>query len=234
MDDWTDPETARSWSDNPFTHNPTRAEHLDMLLTLLEEEYRPHTTILDIGLGSGLVEEAIFKRIPDAYIVGVDASRAMLELAYARLRGYEGQYEVVVHDLRELETLELPDEDYSVAISVQTIHNVEDKYKKGIFKLVYDALQPGGLFLIVDRIAVDTPALFGPYRTVWGRLDRLHSGSYRSREGSTFEEHTQGVASRGDLPITLEQHLDWLREAGFEVACLHLHGNRALFAARKP
>jgi hypothetical protein len=42
------------------------------------------------------------------------------------------------------------------------------------------------------------------------------------------------VSQRGDRPATLEEQLRWLREAGFaEVACLHLHTNRALFAARK-
>jgi tRNA (cmo5U34)-methyltransferase len=231
MEDWKDPETAQFWSADPLTHNPARQEQLDILLTLLASEYRKHTTILDIGMGSGIVEEAIFQRIPHAYVVGLDSSRAMLELAYERLAGYEGQYEVVVHDLTQLETLDLPDEDYSVVISVQTVHNVEDEHKRRIFKLAYDVLKPGGLFLLLDRIAMDTPGLFTIYKTVWERLDTLHES--RNREGETFEEHTQSLATRGDLPSTLEQHLDWLREVGFEVACLHLHGNRALFAARK-
>jgi tRNA (cmo5U34)-methyltransferase len=231
MEDWKDPETAQFWSADPLTHNPARQEQLDILLTLLEKEYRQHTTILDIGMGSGLVEEAIFQRIPNAYVVGLDSSRAMLELAYERLAGYEGQYEVVVHDLTQLETLELPDEDYSAVISVQTIHNVQDEHKRHIFKLAYDVLEPGGLFLLLDRIAIDTPGLFPLYKSIWDRLDKTHET--RSREGATFEEHTQNLATRGDVPSTLEQHLDWLREVGFEVACLHLHGNRALFAARK-
>ncbi len=231
MDDWTNPETAKMWSADPLTHNPTRTEQLDILITLLQSEYREHTTILDIGMGSGIVEEMIFKRVPNAYMVGVDGSRAMLELAYKRLAGYEGQYEVVVHDLTELETLELPDEDYSVVISVQTIHNVADEYKKALFKLAYDVLQPGGLFLLLDRIATDMPGLFPLYKSIWARLDKIHSGL---DEGETYEEHVQRVAERGDVPISLEQHLDWLREAGFDVACLHLHGIRALFAGRKP
>lgn len=232
MDDWTDPQMARNWSADPLSHNPTRKEQLDILLTLLASEYRQHTTILDIGMGSGIVEEMIFGRIPHAYVVGVDSSRAMLELAYERLRGYEGQYEVVVHDLTQLDTLELPEEEYSVVISVQTIHNLEDSHKKAIFKLAYDALQPGGLFLLLDRIAIDTPALFGLYKGLWDRLDRVHSGHLR--EGATLDEHRERIAERGDVPITLEQHLDWLREARFEAACLHLHGIRALFGARKP
>jgi hypothetical protein len=74
--------------------------------------------------------------------------------------------------------------------------------------------------------------LFSAYRSAWDRLNRLHGASIR--EGDTFQEHARKVATRGDLPASLEQHLKWLREAGFEAACLHLHANRALFCARKP
>jgi SAM-dependent methyltransferase len=232
MDDWKDPQTARGWSADPVSHNPTRPEQLDIMLDLLQAEWRPDRTILDVGIGSGLIEEMIFKRLPEAYVIGVDGSRAMLELAYERLRGYEGQYEVVVHDLTQIDTIELPaDEDFGIAFSVQTIHNVEDEHKRKIFRLIYDALEPGGLFLLLDRIALDAPNLFGVYETLWERLGRIHNA--RPHEGGSFEEHTEKVAARGDLPITLEQHLEWLRETGFEAACVHLHGNRALFAARK-
>jgi SAM-dependent methyltransferase len=232
MEDWKDPQTARSWSADPISHNPSRPEQLDIMLDVLQAEWRKDCTILDIGMGSGIVEEMIFKRLPEAYIIGVDGSRAMLELAYERLRGWEGQYEVVVHELTEANTLELPhDEDFGIAFSVQTIHNVPDEHKRQLFRLIYDALMPGGLFLLLDRIAIDTPHLFDVYATLWQRLDRIHGS--RPREGTTYEGHIESVARRGDLPITLEQHLQWLRETGFEAACIHLHGNRALFAARK-
>ena len=232
MDDWKDPQTASSWSADPTSYNPTRPEQLDILLDLLQAEWRKDRTILDIGMGSGIIEEMIFKRLPEAYVIGVDSSRAMLELAYERLRGYEGQYEVVVHDLTATETLELPhDEDFGIAISVQTIHNVTDEHKRKIFRLIHDALEPGGLFLLLDRIAISTPGLFRSYTALWERLRRIHNSS--PHEGETYQEHTRSVKKRGDLPITLEQHLQWLRDTGFEVACLHLHGNRALFAARK-
>jgi tRNA (cmo5U34)-methyltransferase len=231
-EDWTDAATAKSWDADPVSHNPLRVEQLDILLTLLESEYRPGKAILDIGLGTGMVEELIFERVPGAYVVGVDFSEAMLEIARRRLHPYREQYEVVVRDIREISWLKLPAHDYQVAISVQTVHNVEDVYKKPIFDFIYRALEPGGLFLLLDRIAVETPALFPSYRALWDRLSALHNT--RMREGETFEEHGSRVAARGDLPASLEQHLAWLREAGFEAACLHLHTNRALFAARKP
>ena len=63
------------------------------------------------------------------------------------------------------------------------------------------------------------------------RVERVYGA--HPHEGTTFEEHQESVRVRGDLPASLEWHLDWLREAGFEATCLHLHANRALFAARK-
>src|SRR5687767_2253183 len=117
MDDWKDPQEAESWSADPLSHNPTRAEQLDIMVSILADTYRQGKTILDIGFGSGLVEEIIFQRIPHAYIIGVDSSRAMLDLAHRRLAGKEGQYEIVMHDITETATLELPLEDYQVAIS---------------------------------------------------------------------------------------------------------------------
>lgn len=233
MEDFRDPETARRWSADPVTHNPTRTEQLDILLAVLASEYRPGKAILDLGFGSGIVDQMVLERISAAYIVGVDGSPAMVALADERLAGYRGRYTTVIHDLTDIKSLRLPPREYGFAISVQTIHNVADKFKRQAFQAIYDALEDGGLFLLMDRIAVDTPRLFNVYKAVWDRLETKHHGHIMSREGETFEHHRDILANRGDQPASLEQHLDWLREIGFEVACIHLHGNRALLAARK-
>lgn len=234
MEDWTDMEHARRWSADPVGHNPTRPEQLDIMLSVLEEEYRPGTYVLDVGMGSGIVEEMVFERVPGVKIVGVDASEPMVELAHERLAPYRGRYEVAMGDLTRLDQVPLPEHEYSVAISVQVIHNVAHEHKRETFEFVHRALAPGGLFLLVDRVRVDTPGLFGAYRAMWRRLDRLHDAHVSANERDTFEGHEASVSVRGDQPATLEEHLLWLREAGFtEAACLHIHTNRALFAARK-
>lgn len=233
MEDFRDPRTARNWNADPLTHNPTRKEQLDILLSILESEYRPGTAILDVGFGSGIVEGMIFERIPGSQVVGLDGSPAMVELANERLALYQGRYEVVIHDLMEISTAQLPPHEYGVVISVQTIHNVPDRAKREAFDFVCRTLESGGLFLLLDRIAIDTPGLFDVYQALWKRLGEVHGARIEGREGVTFEEHRQILATRGDQPATLEQHLQWLRESGFDVACVHLHGNRALFAARK-
>jgi tRNA (cmo5U34)-methyltransferase len=174
----------------------------------------------------------LFGRIPRALVVGTDFSEAMLTFARERLAAHTDRCIIVHQDLTRAAETTLPQFEYSAAFSVQVIHNVAHRHKREAFAFVREALMPGGLFLLLDRISVTTPSLFGAYASVWDRLDRVAHAKHR--EGTTFEEHRQSVARRGDQPATLEEHLAWLREAGFaEVAVLHLHGNRALFAARK-
>ena len=234
MEDWTNMEHARRWSADPVSHNPTRPEQLDILLSVLQAEYRPGTYVLDVGMGSGIVEELIFERVPEVRIVGMDASEPMVQLARERLAPYRERYEVVMADLTRLREARLPGREYSVAVSVQVIHNVAHEHKREAFRFIHQALAPGGLFLLIDRVLVDTPALFGAYLAMWQRLDRLYGSRVAANERHNFEEHEESVSTRGDQPATLEEHLHWLREAGFaEAACLHLHTNRALFAARK-
>jgi tRNA (cmo5U34)-methyltransferase len=230
--EWDDQEVAQSWTADPMATNPLRAEHLDILLSLLEDEYRPGKAIIDIGMGSGLVEELIFQRIPDAFVVGVDGSEPMLELAWQRLAPYEGHYEGVKHDLTKIDSLQLSPRDYQLAISVQTLCNLADEHKLEVFKFLHRVLAEGGLFILLDRMGIDTPGLFGCYKMMWQRLNRIHGS--RISEGETLEEHKQIMLDTGGLTATPEQHLHMLREAGFEAACLYIHANRALFAARVP
>ena len=236
MEEWTSREFARRWDSDMVSYNLMRMEQLDILLSIVADEYKPGTTILDIGMGSGRVEAMLFERIPEARVVGTDFSEPMLELANNLLAPYRDRYEVVMQDITRPWEAKLPERDYSVAFSVQVIHTVAHAYKKETFAFIEHALAPGGLFLLLDRIRVSTPTLFPAYLSMWDRLDREKGAGPNTlrREGATFDAHELSVSTRGDQPATLEEHLHWLREAGFaEVACLHLHGNRALFGARK-
>jgi tRNA (cmo5U34)-methyltransferase len=64
-----------------------RTEQLDLLLSLIAEHYVPGSTILDRDSGSGLVEEQLFRRLPEALVGGLDYSPAMMAMAEKRLAG---------------------------------------------------------------------------------------------------------------------------------------------------
>ncbi len=231
--DFRDPNTAREWDADTFYYNPTRPEQLEMLLALVAAEYQPGQTILDLGLGSGQVEALLFERIPGAQVVGVDASAAMLEIARERLQPYAAQYSTLLHDLTQIDSLSLPARDYGIVISIQTLHHLDDAQMQRAYAFIQRTLRPGGLFLLLDRIAVEYGSLFGCYQTLWAQQDAQRGSRMRWHEGETYTEHQAKNRDRADIPLGLARHLELLRAAGFEATCLHLHTHRALLAARK-
>lgn len=231
--DFKDPATAQSWDAGNEGRNPSRSEQLDMLLTIIADHYQPDKTILDLGIGTGLVEEMLFKRIPQAELIGVDASSAMLELAHKRLQPYASQYSTQIHDFTEIASLQLPSCDYQIVFSVQTLHHLNDAQMLTAYQFIYNTLQSGGLFLLLDRIAVEQSGLYSVYQSLWARQDAVYDSQVHVWEGETFADHQRIVAERGDIPMGLERHLQLLKQVGFEAACLHLQTNRALLVGRK-
>ena len=154
----------------------------------------------------------------------------MLELARERLAPFADRCVLAQADFETMTPADLPGGPFGVAVAVQSIHDSSDEGKKRALASVHAVLAPSGLFLLLDRVRLATPALFGAYRSVW---EALGSAFYsQQREGGTLAEHVHSVAERGDKPGSLEQNLLWLREAGFdEVAVLYVIGVRALIAA---
>jgi ubiquinone/menaquinone biosynthesis C-methylase UbiE len=187
-------------------------------------------SILDLGCGSGIVEEMIFDEVPGVRVVGMDSSQIMLELAAARLRRWSSQLQLLQADLGDIENVKLPESSFGIVITVQTLHNLPHTVKKHVFAKVHGLLNPRGIFYILDRIRVDPPELFDQFRLVWNRLEIAHQT--KIDEGSTYARHAQLLKEKGEDPATLEEYLLWLRDAGFLAACVHLHGNRALVIAR--
>lgn len=232
--DFTDPKTAQTWDTDTTFYNPTRPEQLDLMLSIIEDFIQPGDTILDLGFGSGLVEEMIFRRIPGARVVGVDASPAMMQLAHERLQPYAEQYTAIEHDLRALDTLPVERGSFAFIISIQALHHLTDDEMEAAYRAIHDLLKPGGLFLLLDRLHIGSPELYSIYKSLWRWGDRRYQSRLFDHEGADYADHLAKLRDRADQPLTLERHLTLMREVGLAGDCIHAHGIRALFAARKP
>lgn len=228
-DRWFDPEFVKEWDRRRLEGNATRAEQVDLLLAILAENYQPGKTILDLGMGSGQIEAALLERRADAKVVGMDYSAAMLELARQRLKPYSKQVVLLQQDLSALRQSDLPAREYQAAIAIQFLHHLTHEQKRLLFRCIHTTLLEGGLFLIVDRIAIEAVALECLYRPVW---DRRECGASLKRSWSV-EHSSERSEHKDDFPATLEQLLTWLRQTGFRADCLHLHLDRALIGAVK-
>ena len=239
-DAWHDEGFARRWdAEDALRTNPDREAQIALLVALVAESFRDGDRLLDLGVGSGLVEEALFERIPGIEVVGIDRSEAMLDQARTRhrrrtnLRLVEGGFE-------DLDTIGAPGDlgpPFEFAICVQALHEVADDVKRAVLAFVRRRIAPRGLFLVLDRFDYEPFALAPEYRCLWKRLNDPapdgHAPDANTPEPPlSFEEYRARYAAKVDHVASMEDYLRWMREAGFDAACLYQQFNRALIAAR--
>lgn len=222
---WQDGETAGEWDASGGAGLPTRVEQQEILLALLCEARVGERVLLDLGVGSGLVAEAVLDALPEASLVGIDFSEEMLELARARLDRFGPRVHLVRHDLAQVGDLDLPAGRYAAAFSVQTLHHLSDADKEAALAWTAGVVESGGLIVIVDRVAVPE-SLFRQWAAVWRRID--------SATPATYAEYEEQLARGGDRPADVHDHLSWLRNAGLDAMCVHAYGNRVVLVGRKP
>ena len=220
-DHWHDPAFAREWDRSNGRANP---------ITALIDQYCAHgERVLDLGIGTGLVESNLLARRPDLRVDGVDASDAMLELASERLGPMGDAARLIRHDLADVATLVLPEVAYPAVISVQVLHHLPHDRQREVIRFAWDTLRPGGLFILMERLRIDAERHRSVYAATLAWL-----GEASGRAGEDTEAFFTRLASKEDYPATLDEAMEWLREAGFAAACLHLMLDRAVLGGGKP
>ena len=168
--------------------------------------------VLDLGAGTGLFSEHVFKKYPRAKFSLCDLAPKMLDVARERFREYPEQFEYLVDDYRELGS----ENRYDLVISSLSIHHLEDDEKRQLFKQVHRALKNTGIFINVDQIKAPTPEMQKLYWENWLRM---------VREKGASEDQVQASIQRRreyDKDALLINQLGWLSEAGFvNVDCVY-------------
>src|SRR5262249_23219401 len=208
---WQQREAAREWEARAGWL-ATRAEQQEILLALLREARIGDGTVLDLGVGSGLVAEVVLDALPEASLGGVDFSDAMLEVARSRLDRFGSRVRLLSHELGGMGTIELPAARYAAAFSVQTLHHLHDSEKEATMAWSARVVEPGGLIVVVDRVAVPR-SLFREWAAVWRRID--------PSAPTTYAKYEEELASGGDRPASVHDQLGWFANAGLEPMCVH-------------
>lgn len=174
-------------------------EHYEWMARQLTAEWSGDVngkTLLDIGCGSGLELDCIFKQIPSLHVTGVDLSKEMLAKLSAK------------HAPRSLTliradyfTYPLGENCYDAAVSFETLHHFTMKKKKEIFTKLHRCIKPGGIYLECDYIA-DTQEIED---LLFAECERR-----RKRDGISSETFVHF-----DTPLTLEHEMQAMQEAGF-------------------
>jgi tRNA (cmo5U34)-methyltransferase len=131
---------------DPSTYLESMRADIPVFDELQEETARategiPARDILELGVGTGMTAKSVLAAHPQARLVGIDESEAML--AAADIPG----------DLR-VSRLEdpLPEGPFDLVVSCLAIHHLDAEGKRGLYRRIADVLRPGGRFVLADVI----------------------------------------------------------------------------------
>jgi SAM-dependent methyltransferase len=102
--------------------------------------------VLELGTGTGETARRLLARHPDATLVGIDESEAMLAAARASLDG--GRVTLRVGRLQDA----LPDGSFDLVASALCVHHLTGSEKADLFARVRRALSSGGRFVLGDVV----------------------------------------------------------------------------------
>ena len=167
--------------------------------------------ILDLGCGDGRLLALVRNTRPESTGVAADGSPVMLEAARKRFVA-DPAVRVLPYDLGTT----LPDlGPFDVAVSSFAIHHCSHQRKRALYSEIFETLEPGGVFLILEHAASATPNL---------HLQFLEAPGI-----------TPADEDRSNQLLAVEPQLAWLREIGSEeVDCHWKWRELALFGGVKP
>jgi len=172
--------------------------------------------LLDLGCGTGLELDEIFKVTPTIQVTGIDLAEKMLEKLKQKHAARKNQLNLILADYF---TYDFGKEIYDVALSVQTLHHFSYEEKIGLYKRIHTGLKPSGFYIESDYNAPSQE--FEDFHFAEGKRLRAEQGV---KEGLFHY----------DTPCTVENQIKLLQKAGFgRVEKIMQQGNFTILVARK-
>ncbi len=228
---WQSEELAASFAERRRILIPLLDVQEDVLRRLLARHDRPIARFLDLGCGAGAMSELLLGALPECEGVLVDFSEPMLSRAGVNLAGHAGRWQAIRSDLNDPAWRDaLPTGYYDAIVSGLAIHHLPPERKPALFAEVLAMLEPGGMFVNMDYVAID-----GPLRGLFDEQMRANAVRAERASGGTRHEHEVDLEDDDDRPDTVEDQLRWLQDTGFEQVEVHFKwAEAAIFGGVRP
>ena len=128
---------------------PHYLQLISSFIKYLPKNFNPQS-ILDLGCGNGNVTAQLLSVFPNAQYTLVDASEEMLNLCKVRFKDYH------IHCVASyFQDFEFNKNAYDFIVAGFSLHHCNSEDKKELFKKIYAALKPNGIFscsdLMIDK-----------------------------------------------------------------------------------
>lgn len=185
---------------------PFYAEFYSQTIDLIRALHLEHGTWLDTGCGTGALVEKAIREFPCLQYVLCDPSEAMIDQAKVKLSGKKDVLDFCVCGSQQL-TYENA---FDIVTAIQSHHYLHYEDRVTATRNCYHALKMGGMFILFENFAPNSPQSKTLVMDRWGRYQKLH--------GKTDEEISGHQQRYGQsyFPITLEEHCNLLKKTDFK------------------
>ena len=231
------PEPVARYDADMAVMHPNRSRMVEIALEVLPFGREEPLQALDIGVGTGYFTAKFLEAFPLASVHALDGAEAMIELARERLGRRQQNVMFSVGDFRDLGRI-LAGQRFDVVFSSYALHHLARDEKRSVVADAVSLLRPGGWLLNADLVVAESARLEERIQDIRlrGIVQRAATGDPRFADYDTTRRYLDEMeAEEGDQPITLEEDLLVLREAGLEdVAAFWLEYREAVTGGRRP
>ena len=183
---------------------PRYPELIYNMFQYIPEKFSPKR-ILDLGCGTGNLTDQMFKKYPEAEIDALDISEEILNESRKRFTHTPN----IRYIQADFKSLHLPPGSYDLVMSSIAIHHIEDTEKIKLYKEVFQALSPGGIFIFADQTRGITDEIYKKNISCWKEE--------AMKLGSTLENWDMWMAHQDahDFHTPVNWHFQELEKAGF-------------------
>lgn len=180
---------------------PNMDIYYDTVVNLTNNYINPQ--ILDLGAGTGILTELLYKEHPNADITLVDLSTKMLNIAKKKFANLNFKYveaDYLTYDFKEK---------YDIIVSSLSIHHLTDEEKKLLYKRIYNYLKDGGIFINADQVYGATESTEKIYKE--------QDSTYLNKQNIP-EEEKKILRQRRllDKPAKLLDTIQWYNKIGYK------------------
>ncbi|EOC99678.1 class I SAM-dependent methyltransferase [Caldisalinibacter kiritimatiensis] len=170
--------------------------------------------ILDLGCGTGLELDWIFKKAPNLLVVGIDLSEEMLNKLKDKYQSHNEQITLIKDSYL---TYPFEEERYDYVISVMTMHHWLEEEKMDLYRRIKDSLTEEGKYIEGDYVVNE-------------KEEKEFLRNYKEQMKKVDENELYHI----DIPMTEEKQIRLLKEAGFKsVEVIHRADENKIFVATK-
>ena len=243
---WHSATYAESWITNREQEDGRKSLRRK-LVSLLPFESEASFRVLDLGAGGGALSREILTHFPNAQIVCQDFSEVMLGHAKQHLAKITDQAIFIRSDLSTPDWVKSIPGMFDAVVSSLVMHTVPGRVRE-IYHEVFGIVRNDGCFVVGDSTSPLGPTLGKIYLKM--RLKNIQAAikaekgieenpedierKMQERRRSHNSEDPERVRNPLRAMLTLENHLEWLKAAGFdEIDCPWKEMQRAIIIGIK-